>query len=370
MIQIWDLRLASSPLKTLEAHTKGVLNVAWCPQDSDLLLSCSKDNRILCWNPNSNQERGEVLCELVQSNQWSFDVKWCPRNPAVIAAPTFDNQVSVYSLMGGQQEIEQPSTKIADSFPGMENMTPVVSQARPKVQSVQLKQPPKWFRRPCGATFGFGGKLVTFEAAPKQSATEPRKSVLKMCTVVTEQSLVDRSMRLETSLQNGNLTEFCEMKTTDTSQSKDQDVWRFIQANFDQDPRTKFLTLLEYEPNETRQKISEKTGTKPANHQTSKEQEQDFQVSDRIDKITDDLSGLNHDDTWDNIAAKTVADDKQNEPFDICVDDSGPGFLSRALLTGNIELAVELCLEHNRMADAIVLAMQGGPDLMKYAQAK
>ena len=52
------------------------------------------------------------------------------------------------------------------------------------------------------------------------------------------------------------------------------------------------------------------------------------------------------------------------------MDDSGAGFLSRALLTGNIELAVELCLEHNRMADAIVLAMQGGPELMKHAQAK
>ena len=77
-----------------------------------------------------------------------------------------------------------------------------------------------------------------------------------------------------------------------------------------------------------------------------------------------------HDDTFDAIAAKTEAEAKLEAPFDICVDDSGSGFLSRALLTGNVELAVELCLEQNRMADAIVLAMQGGPELMKYAQAK
>ena len=34
--------------------------MAWCPQDPDLLLSCGKDNRILCWNPNSAVQGGEV----------------------------------------------------------------------------------------------------------------------------------------------------------------------------------------------------------------------------------------------------------------------------------------------------------------------
>ena len=90
---------------TLDSHRKGVLSVAWSSVDSDLLLSCGKDNRIICWNPNSNQEGGEVLCELVDSNQWSFNVAWCPRNPALIAATSFDNRVSVYSLMGGQQQV-------------------------------------------------------------------------------------------------------------------------------------------------------------------------------------------------------------------------------------------------------------------------
>ena len=260
-------------------------------------------------------------------------------------------------------------------------MQPVPSQSRPKVQSVQLKQPPKWFRRPCGANFGFGGKLVTFEAAPKEANQTAQTSIIKIKKVVTEQNLVERSSKLETSLLNGNMAEFCDLKTkdVDSSVAGDRDVWQFIQANFEQDPRTSFLTLLEYEPNEMRQKISEKTGTKPANanHQENLQtSSEDFQISDRIDRITDDFTNLDTNnggsgnDTFDAIAAKTEADAKLQEPFDICVDDSGSGFLSRALLTGNIELAVELCLEQNRMADAIVLAMQGGPELMKYAQAK
>jgi protein transport protein SEC31 len=68
-------------------------------------MSCGRDNKILCWNPNSTKEGGEVLCELANSNQWSFDVSWCPRNPGVIAASSFDSRVSVYSLMGGQQQV-------------------------------------------------------------------------------------------------------------------------------------------------------------------------------------------------------------------------------------------------------------------------
>ena len=59
----------------------------------------------------------------------------------------------------------QPTTAIADSFPGMEAMQPVATpQPRQAAAPVQLKNPPKWLKRPVGANFGFGGKLVTFQA--------------------------------------------------------------------------------------------------------------------------------------------------------------------------------------------------------------
>ena len=83
----------------MEGHHKGVLSVAWCQADFDLLLLGGKDNRILVWNPNSGP--GEIVAELPTSNQWSFDVSWCPRNPVIIASPNFDGRVSLYSLMGG-----------------------------------------------------------------------------------------------------------------------------------------------------------------------------------------------------------------------------------------------------------------------------
>lgn len=133
-----------------------MLSVAWCQADPDLLLSCGKDNRLLVWNPNSTA--GEIVAELPTSNQWSFDVSWCPRNPALIASASFDGRVSLYSLMGGQQQVE-PNTRVNDSFgPGL-GAVPCSAPPAP----CQLATPPKWLRRPCGANFGFGGKLVSWE---------------------------------------------------------------------------------------------------------------------------------------------------------------------------------------------------------------
>ena len=47
-------------MRTLEHHKRGILALAWCPQDSDLLLSAAKDNQVFCWNPNSQEPGGEV----------------------------------------------------------------------------------------------------------------------------------------------------------------------------------------------------------------------------------------------------------------------------------------------------------------------
>jgi len=53
---------------------RGVLSVAWCPQDSDLLLTAAKDNRVLCWNPNSSQPGGEVSTKHIQWHIWPVNL--------------------------------------------------------------------------------------------------------------------------------------------------------------------------------------------------------------------------------------------------------------------------------------------------------
>lgn len=60
----------------------------------------------------------QVVYELPTSNQWSFDVQWCPRNPAIISSCSFDGHISVYSLMGGGKAPE-PSAKVRSCHYGI-----------------------------------------------------------------------------------------------------------------------------------------------------------------------------------------------------------------------------------------------------------
>uniref|UniRef100_A0A182SM03 Uncharacterized protein n=1 Tax=Anopheles maculatus TaxID=74869 RepID=A0A182SM03_9DIPT len=203
-VQLWDLRYATAPAKTFQIHQRGVLGLTWCSKDHDLVASCGKDNRIICWNQNTEDPNGEVLSELATTNQWNFDVAWCPRNPALIAGSSFDGNVTIYSIHGGVHQQVQTSNKIADSFPGMENIGHEPSQSVPLQShgpvSNDLKRPPRWMRRPAGACFGFGGKLVTFNGNSR---------TVTVNQVVTDPELMERSNQLERVLNEGNFIEYC-----------------------------------------------------------------------------------------------------------------------------------------------------------------
>ncbi|XP_009696342.1 PREDICTED: protein transport protein Sec31A-like, partial [Cariama cristata] len=56
--------------------------------------------------------------------------------------------------------------------------------------------------------------------------------------------------------------------------------------------------------------------------------------------------------------------------FNISVSGDVDGLITQALLTGNFESAVDLCLQDNRMADAIILAIAGGQELLSRTQEK
>lgn len=48
-----------------------------------------------------------MVYELPIRSQWCFDVQWCPRNPSVFSAATFDGWINIYSVMGGNLEAQQ-----------------------------------------------------------------------------------------------------------------------------------------------------------------------------------------------------------------------------------------------------------------------
>ncbi|XP_061666251.1 protein transport protein Sec31A isoform X2 [Syngnathoides biaculeatus] len=377
VIQMWDLRFATSPLKVLENHTRGILSISWSQADSELLLSSAKDNRILCWNPNT----GEVIYELPTTNQWCFDIQWCPRNPALLSAASFDGRITVYSVMGGSLKAQQQSTadKISSSFDTMDpfgtgQVLPPLQVPQPTAQDTvvpPLKKPPKWVRRPVGASFAFGGKLITFEN-PKgtlMQSPQPVPRQVFVSQVTTETEFLQRSRELQVALQSGSFNNYCQAKIQSAKSEAEQDIWKFLLVNFEDEARIKFLRLLGFSKDELEKKISKCLGKnfQPNGHAVDAEDlaKKMLQLSTERSEETDGrTSGSVSPPDFFNQNPKEIPN------FQIPVSCDTDGLISQALLVGNFQGAVDLCLSDGRYAEAILLSISGGEDLLKKTQQK
>lgn len=377
VVQMWDLRFASSPLRVLENHARGILAIAWSMADPELLLSCGKDAKILCSNPNT----GEVLYELPTNTQWCFDIQWCPRNPAVLSAASFDGRISVYSIMGGsidglrQKQVDKLSSSFGnlDPFGTGQPLPPLQIPQQTSQHSIvlPLKKPPKWIRRPVGASFSFGGKLVTFEnvtGQPQQGAEQPRRQPVFISQVVTEKDFLSRSEQLQHVVQSQGFISYCQKKIDASQTDFEKNVWSFLKVNFEEDSRGKYLELLGYRREDLGEKIALALNRVDGSDVALKD-------SDRVAQSDGEESPAEE----GQLLGERIKEEKQEcdflpsaggGTFNISVSGDIDGLITRALLTGNFESAVDLCLHDNRMADAIILAIAGGQELLAQTQKK
>ncbi|XP_078070698.1 protein transport protein Sec31A isoform X2 [Mustelus asterias] len=388
VIQMWDLRFATSPLRVLENHTRGILAIAWSLADPELLLSCGKDNRMLCWNPNT----AEVVYELPTTTQWCFDIQWCPRNPAILSAAAFDGHISIYSLMGGnldaqrQRQVDNISSSFGnlDPFGTGQSLPPLQlphSAAQPSAV-LPLKKPPKWIRRPVGATFAFGGKLVTFQNVKPQPQQQPEVPFqVFVSQVVTESELLNRSNELQSTIHTGGFVEYCQLKVNAAQTDFERNVWGFLKVNFEKDHRNKYLELLGYKQEELAEKIAAalQSGADKIGLPVSQAPDDFVHTAESAEDspaIEDQLLGeaeSEHEEDEEDLDLSESTPEKQvkdETKFNISVSGDVDGLITQALLTGNFEGAVDLCLFDNRMADAIILAIAGGQELLAKTQKK
>uniref|UniRef100_A0A452TTL3 Protein transport protein Sec31A n=1 Tax=Ursus maritimus TaxID=29073 RepID=A0A452TTL3_URSMA len=376
VVQMWDLRFASSPLRVLENHARGILAIAWSMADPELLLSCGKDAKILCSNPNT----GEVLYELPTNTQWCFDIQWCPRNPAVLSAASFDGRISVYSIMGGSADglRQKQVDKLSSSFGNLDPFG--TGQPLPPLQIPQqtaqhnivlpLKKPPKWIRRPVGASFSFGGKLVTFEnvkTQAQQGAEQQQQHHVFISQVVTEKEFLSRSDQLQQVVQSQGFVSYCQKKIDASQTEFEKNVWSFLKVNFEDDSRGKYLELLGYRKEDLGKKIALALNKVDGPNVALKDSDQVAQSDGEESPAAEE-----------QLLGECIKEGKQESEFlpsaggtfNISISGDIDGLITQALLTGNFESAVDLCLHDNRMADAIILAIAGGQELLAQTQKK
>ncbi|WCJ18600.1 hypothetical protein M5689_000937 [Euphorbia peplus] len=355
-LRLWDMRNTMSPVKEFVGHTKGVIAMSWCPNDSAYLLTCAKDNRTMCWNTNT----GEIVRELPAGTNWNFDVHWYPKIPGVISASSFDGKIGIYNIEG------------CDRYISPEN----------DFGTATLKAP-KWYQRPGGVSFGFGGKLVSFHPG---SSTGSGSEVL-LHNLVTEQSLVSRSSEFESAIQNGEkslLKALCEKKTQESESEDDRETWGFLKVMFEEDgtARTKMLTHLGFDLPVEEQDLQDDISTQVDSIRL------DDTASDRVgyessrgnplfpaDDGEDFFNNLpspktdtpklsassNHATGNSDLHAEELEEelDGQEDSADPSFDDS----VQRALVVGDYKSAVAQCISAGKMADALVIAHVGGTSL-------
>ncbi|CAF2122199.1 unnamed protein product [Rotaria magnacalcarata] len=346
-IQLWDLRYGASPMKLLSGHTRGILDLQWSPNDSNLLMSSGKDNKIICWNPNDLSVMAEIVYE-IPCNHWCFDIKWCLVDPNLISASSFDGTLSIYTLMGGSCQVSRPvnnqlfTQAFGDGLNATEALPSTITH-----DVVPIKYAPKWMRRQTRVSFGFGGKLVIVQPPTSPPTTEsgsssPNTINNRRPPVVIQQIVVDHAFvqvvqTFDTMLQSGTLLDYCDHQISSLSLSQDEQIlWRFLRASFESDTRNKYIELL------------------------------GFRRDDLLSKVQTLTKDEKHDLPMDAINDLHIQDNKIKKSSSSEIET----LLSRCIMLGQFEAAVELCFHEQRYTEALLLAHLGGQELLYLTQKR
>ncbi|KAJ6299438.1 hypothetical protein OIU76_020409 [Salix suchowensis] len=354
-LRLWDMRNIIEPVKEFVGHTKGVIGMSWCPNDSSYLLTCAKDNRTICWNTVT----AEIVCELPAGTNWNFDVHWYPWMPGVISASSFDGKIGIYNIEGCSRY-----TAGDNDF------------GRAKLRA------PKWCERPgLGLLLGLEESLYHFALS--------YLLLVFLHNLVTEDSLVSRSSEFESAIQNGEkslVKALCDKKSQESESADDRETWGFLKVMFEEDgtARTRMLAHLGFsvpieekdaeQENGLNQQINairlDDTPTDKEGYENNKEATI-FSADDGEDFFNNlpspkaDASSAPSGDNLDLGNSAPIVEEISQEPetLEESADPSFDDSIQRALVLGDYKGAVAQCISANKIADALVIAHAGGTSL-------
>ncbi|OUZ99287.1 WD40 repeat [Macleaya cordata] len=352
-LRLWDVRNTISPVKEFVGHTKGVIAMSWCPIDSSFLLTCAKDNRTICWDTFS----GEMVSELPVGTNWNFDIHWYPKIPGLVSASSFDGKIGIYNIEGCSR----------------------LNAGEAVFDAVKLRAP-KWMKCPVGVSFGFGGKLVSFNPSPSAASTPTGSSEVFLHSLVTEDSLVSRSTEFEAAIQDGeksSLRVLCDKKSQESKSEDDRETWGFLKVMFEDDgtARTKLLAHLGFNvhndkvQDELSQELNAVSLDERITDEAGSTVDKSLLSTDNGEEFFNNLQSPKADPSLDNFVSESglvpcgeemqQESDGQGESDASSFDDS----IRCALVVGDYKGAVAQCISANRMADALVIAHVGGASL-------
>ncbi|KAI9770743.1 MAG: protein transport protein S31 [Geoglossum simile] len=365
VILLWDLRNSKAPERTLKAD-QGVLSLSWCRQDSDLLLSCGKDNRTTCRNPQTGQEYGGFP----EVGNWTFQTRWNPHNPNLLATASFDGKIVVHP-------IQSTSSSLSETSGQGENVNEedffTKAQFEPQGASFSLPKAPKWLERPIGASFGFGGKVASFGLA---ESGKTRRSKISISTFAVDSGVGTATQGFEKALNEGDFASICESRVAEAKTEEEKADWKVIETLISDNPRKQLVDYLGFSANAAADEAADSLAEleigedKPEDSTSNLNDSQVNGSLARKDKRLSSFFDSHTDESFlSNLASTKGA--KTNNPFQIYTgnESASDKRITRALLLGQFEVALDMCLKEDRMSDAFMVAICGGQKCIDRAQA-
>lgn len=217
-------------------------------------------------------------------------------------------------------------------------------------------------------SFGFGGRVVSVGLTEKGK----RASTVKITPFEVDESVGKATESFETALKEGDLRTICETRISGARSEEEKADWKVIETLISENPRKGLLEYLGFS-NETDEaadgiaklglgkdeetngvaegKESRGPGAKKHKRITSI-----FETSPEGEEFLTDLS-----------ASKEA---RTNNPFHIYTgsESEADRRITRALLLGEFEKALDVALQEDRMSDAFMIAICGGQKCIEKAQ--
>lgn len=303
VILTWDLRNSNAPETILAGHKKGILSLDWNAKDPSLLLSCGKDNTTLLWNPLT----GTKLAQYPTTANWAFKTRFAPSAPDVFASASFDKKVIVQTLQDTSPPVSKRISSVNDN-----DFWNEISTTETQQPQYFVMQAPNWLGRQSSVAFGFGAKLVTV------SKTGVKNSDVKISKAKLPGSA--ENAKLKTALESLDFKPIIESRLQDSYEGLNKADWELLDKLAEGDVYQKFIAL----------SISDEETEAPTSGEG----------------FYDNLQ------QWNGYVPSGEL--KLNGSKD----------LTNALLTKNLERAVDLCLKDDRLTEALVIALNG-PESLK-----
>lgn len=198
--------------------------------------------------------------DLNNMGPWNLDVFWV--NTSWVSTSVYINCWSLLQISNSFGNMDPFGT--GQALPPLQ----LPQTVAPAATSMPLKKPPKWIRRPVGATFAvctvllssfpiqplpslmsyavpfqldifknvfslqFGGKLVSLENAKPnpQQPQQPTSHVVHISQVVTETEFLKRSEQLQATLGAGTFVDFCKGKIDAAGNEFEKTIWSFLKV--------------------------------------------------------------------------------------------------------------------------------------------